>query len=110
MKAPATDGDSRAVCDPALADRPRQAHPKPGPRAKTAAFSLVRRGRWPAFAVFAEEGPHTLEIATLEGVCVLRASGTGPEAYSLSGLPLRTVYTISGSTGSGGFSRRLLIP
>ena len=64
----------------------------------------------PAFAAFAEEGPHTLEITTLDGECVLRASGSGPVAYSLAGLPLRTAYSVSGSSRSGEFSRRLLVP
>jgi hypothetical protein len=98
---PATKGASARL------SRPRRPEPDAGSKV---AFSLIRRGRWPAFAAFREAGPHTLEITTLDGVCVLRASGTGPGAYSLADLAPRTVYSLSGSTPSGEFSRRLLVP
>lgn len=83
---------------------------KEGPQAPAPAFSLVRRGNQPAFAAFTGEGPHALEITTMDGKCVLRASGTGPSAYSLAGLERKTVYAVSGRSPSGDFSRRLLTP
>lgn len=78
--------------------------------APAASFSLVRRGNRPAYAAFSGEGQHALEIATLDGKCVLRVSGTGPKSYSLAGLVPKTIYTISGRSSSGDFSRRLLMP
>jgi hypothetical protein len=73
-------------------------------------FSLLRRGYRPTYASFGGEGPHALEIRTMDGKCVLQASGTGPKAYSLSGLAPKTVYEVSGRTREGEFSRRLLVP
>jgi hypothetical protein len=73
------------------------------------AFFLLRRGRWPVFAAFAEEGPHTLLITNLDGKCVLQASGTGPAFYSLADLAPKAVYAVSGTASSGEFSRRLLV-
>jgi hypothetical protein len=100
-----------ATLDLSATDQDRRPRRRPSGEAPgKVAFSLIRRGRWPAFAAFREAGPHTLEITTLEGVCVLRASGTGPGAYSLAELAPRTVYSLSGSTPSGEFSRRLLVP
>jgi hypothetical protein len=80
---------------------------KPG---SVASFSLLRAGNQPAYAAFTEEGPHALEIETLDGRCVLKAAGKGPKAYSLDCLERKTVYSVSGETSSGPFSRRLLIP
>lgn len=73
-------------------------------------FSLLRRGYRPAYASFGGDGQHALEIRTLDGKCVLRASGKGPKAYSLADLVPKTIYEVSGSTETGDFSRRLLVP
>lgn len=106
MKASRTD---LAPVVPALTS-PSDLPVKEGQRRPAPSFSLVRRGHRPAYAAFAGEGPHALEITTLEGKCVLRAHGTGPKAYSLAHLEARTVYAISGHSPTGAFSCRFLVP
>lgn len=98
-----TPVDPALTTSSGLPGKEAQGHPAPS-------FSLVRRGHRPAYAAFVGEGPHELEITTLEGKCVLRAHGTGPKAYSLAHLASKTVYEISGHSPSGAFSRRLLVP
>jgi hypothetical protein len=89
-------------------------HAKPDeasvPSGTAPSFALLRRGYRPVYASFRGDGPHALEIRTLDGKCVLRASGEGPKAYSLADLVPKTIYEVSGSTEAGDFSRRLLVP
>lgn len=75
-----------------------------------ASFTLIRSGYRPKLAAFSEEGPHEMEITTLDGRCVLRVHGTGPQGYSLADLTPGFVYAIKGRSPSGDFSRRLLVP
>ena len=97
-----------AIPAPAFSARQGQTYSKQG-RWGQAAYFLLRRGRWPAFAAFTEERSHPLLITNLDGKCVLQASGTGPAFYSLADLAPKAVYAVSGTASSGEFSRRLLV-
>lgn len=73
-------------------------------------FTLLRRGYRTVSASFTGEGAHVLEVRTLDGQCVLRASGRGPKTYSLAHLAQKSIYEIHGRDKGGEFSRRLLVP